>query len=64
MWLGKLLPVPELESMLRAAGIFAAESVENVVKQVRERGQLVREGLSLTDEQIDALRLRRQLVNG
>jgi hypothetical protein len=50
--------------MLRAAGIFAAESVENVVKQVRERGQLVREGLSLTDEQIDALRLRRQLVNG
>src|ERR1039457_896015 len=41
VWLGKLLPVPELESMLSAAGIFAAESVDNVVKQVRERGQLV-----------------------
>lgn len=64
VWLGKLVPVPEFEDLLKVAGIFAPESVDNIVNQVRERGQLQREGLSLTDEQIDTLRLRRQRVNG
>jgi hypothetical protein len=58
-WLGNLLPVSEFEALLRVAGVFPPESVESVIKQVRERGQIVREGLSLTCEQIDALRLRK-----
>ena len=64
VWLGKLVSVPEFESLLKAAAVFAPESVDSIVTQVQERGQLQRERLSLTDEQIDALRLRKQRVSG
>ena len=64
VWLGKLMAVLEFEGALRASGVFPAEGVEGLVNQVREQGQVQKEGLSVTEEQVAALGLHKQRANG
>jgi hypothetical protein len=60
IWLGKLMAVPEFERLLRDSSVFPSERLESLVNQVRQQGQVQKEGLSVTEEQVAALGLRKQ----